>query len=227
MVRWSVIASQLPRRTDNDVKNYWNTKLKKKLFSGKISLTTNSTSTTNVQLIPSNNNIATTLPGSNPPSEVPDQPPNSRVSLKAETFDSSFPNSETQNSATLRMLTDTDNIIPGLTFYDHQRLSSQYDPNYLYYNNNYPRVIDFSANQEGSSIADSSLILADTGQNGSALMDFGFGLPYDVIDGVSFEEKAGCHDQVAPTCCMSLSDLGCVEIRPPDHGLNQSIVNNY
>ncbi|KAL4194295.1 hypothetical protein AMTRI_Chr05g58620 [Amborella trichopoda] len=33
--RWSVIASQLPGRTDNDVKNYWNTKLKKKLFGSK------------------------------------------------------------------------------------------------------------------------------------------------------------------------------------------------
>ncbi|PKI54700.1 hypothetical protein CRG98_024900, partial [Punica granatum] len=28
---WSLIAAQLPGRTDNDVKNYWNTKLKKKL----------------------------------------------------------------------------------------------------------------------------------------------------------------------------------------------------
>ncbi|KAK1265159.1 Transcription factor RAX3 [Acorus gramineus] len=31
--RWSVIASQLPGRTDNDVKNYWNTKLKKKILA--------------------------------------------------------------------------------------------------------------------------------------------------------------------------------------------------
>lgn len=34
--RWSVIASNLPGRTDNDVKNYWNTRLKKKLLARRI-----------------------------------------------------------------------------------------------------------------------------------------------------------------------------------------------
>jgi len=33
MHRWSVIASKLPGRTDNDVKNYWNTKLKKRYLA--------------------------------------------------------------------------------------------------------------------------------------------------------------------------------------------------
>nr|XP_009407681.1 PREDICTED: transcription factor RAX3 [Musa acuminata subsp. malaccensis]XP_018684412.1 PREDICTED: transcription factor RAX3 [Musa acuminata subsp. malaccensis] len=30
--RWSLISTQLPGRTDNDIKNYWNTRLKKKLL---------------------------------------------------------------------------------------------------------------------------------------------------------------------------------------------------
>ncbi|KAL7093711.1 hypothetical protein ACP275_11G056600 [Erythranthe tilingii] len=44
--RWSVIASQLPGRTDNDVKNYWNTKLKKKLLLA-AAATTSATASSN------------------------------------------------------------------------------------------------------------------------------------------------------------------------------------
>lgn len=35
MYRWSLIAGRLPGRTDNEVKNYWNTHLNKKCLLGK------------------------------------------------------------------------------------------------------------------------------------------------------------------------------------------------
>ncbi|CAL9062836.1 transcription factor RAX1-like [Musa acuminata AAA Group] len=49
--RWSVIASHLRGRTDNDVKNYWNTKLKKKLMTPTI-ITSNIPSPTPASLLP-------------------------------------------------------------------------------------------------------------------------------------------------------------------------------
>ncbi|MBA0632445.1 hypothetical protein Godav_001176 [Gossypium davidsonii] len=33
--RWSAIAARLPQRTDNDIKNYWNTRLKKRVMGEK------------------------------------------------------------------------------------------------------------------------------------------------------------------------------------------------
>ncbi|CAA2968051.1 transcription factor MYB41-like [Olea europaea subsp. europaea] len=46
--RWSTIASRLPGRTDNEIKNFWNTHLKKKLFRRGIDPTTHMPRTDNL-----------------------------------------------------------------------------------------------------------------------------------------------------------------------------------
>ncbi|XP_050371726.1 transcription factor MYB13-like [Argentina anserina] len=49
--RWSAIAAKLPGRTDNEIKNYWHTHLKKRLNNDKAKITENTSSQTETFLL--------------------------------------------------------------------------------------------------------------------------------------------------------------------------------
>ncbi|EOA19622.1 hypothetical protein CARUB_v10002949mg [Capsella rubella] len=83
--RWSIIAAHLPGRTDNDIKNYWNTKLRKKLLSSSSSSSSSHSSSAMASpyLNPNSQDVkrsltpSVTIPSSsyNPYAENPNQDP--------------------------------------------------------------------------------------------------------------------------------------------------------
>ncbi|XP_054806307.1 transcription factor RAX1-like [Prosopis cineraria] len=182
--RWSAIASQLPVRTDNDVKNYWNTKLKKKLMAGKVNLKTMTDSRINLPSTP----LLT-------------------HNVQTQSQNSDFPAPQNQSSSpssTLPILTDANS-----GFYINTHTMISFDPTQLYS----PSFMDISEinnasssmmalSQEGSRISDSSLIAMDNkclslpdhagDEATQVLMNFGYGFPSDVVNnGFYSQEKIG------------------------------------
>ncbi|KAI9106505.1 hypothetical protein K1719_022033 [Acacia pycnantha] len=175
--RWSAIASRLPGRTDNDVKNYWNTKLKKKLMSGKVNLKTLSDDTQTPTTLPSTTSSLTH---------------NVQTQNQNPDFAPSQINHTSSSSPTLQIPTDA--ISGGF----HHRINTHntmisFDPSQLYS----PGFMDVSEinasssmisplSQEGSSISDSSLMATENklcvslpdhagDEATQVLMNFGFG----------------------------------------------------
>ncbi|OIW03411.1 hypothetical protein TanjilG_12008 [Lupinus angustifolius] len=208
--KWSAIASQLPGRTDNDVKNYWNTKLKRKLMAGKVchkKLNDNDT-------LPS-----TTL-----------------LTQKAQSLD--FHASQNQNSmpnlstdACSEFNIDEKNMGFGLIhqFYSPQVKDVVKEVGASSRNNNHNHNPLMSLSQEGSSISDSSSIAVENncvllpehaGNHESAeqvLMDFGFEFPYDLTNNLNCHERFG---EFSPSGYSEWVDFSYVDIKP--HLLNKN-----
>ncbi|KAL0738406.1 hypothetical protein Bca4012_014616 [Brassica carinata] len=90
--KWSVIARHLPRRTDNEVKNYWNTHLKKRLIEQGIDPVTHKPLASN-----SNSTVPT--------------PPENLHSLAAPSSDKQYSRSSSMPSPSVTELTNNDGTL--------------------------------------------------------------------------------------------------------------------
>nr|QSD99696.1 MYB family transcription factor [Melilotus albus] len=193
--RWSAIASKLPGRTDNDVKNYWNTKLKKKIMAGKISLKSLTENDNTIPSTPSLTQSSNTqnseynFPASqnqySPPSPLP-------IMLDSNNFDASFGLNNNEKDIGFDQIHDA--VVSEIGTSDNNIIN--------------PTV---SISQDSSSIAIQDQAEGD--EFVEPLMDFGFGFPHD--DHVN---DLNCHERVddfaSSGCFPEWVDFSYADIKP-------------
>ncbi|KAH1203929.1 Transcription factor RAX3 [Glycine max] len=220
--RWSAIASKLPGRTDNDVKNYWNTKLKKKIMARKVTLKTlthNDTlpSTSTPSSLTNNQNVKTSqnspFPSQNqnsPPSVLPVLDANNALFI-------------TNNEKSIISFDQTHHGLYSPQVMDD--VVSQIGASSRIINNNNNNNPMLSLSQEGSSsISDSSSIAMNNNnvshpeqqhasdESMEMLMDFGFGFPFDFANGPNCHyERVG---EFATSSYPEWVDFSYADIKP-------------
>ncbi|XP_026453279.1 transcription factor MYB36-like [Papaver somniferum] len=129
--RWSTIASHLPGRTDNDVKNYWNTKLKKKLMAP---ATTTPSKPNYLLNTNSNNQIHQQLTSFSSPS-LTDPPPLTNLYATTPEMDNHIQVSDFSYSPDFGSdnQKQDSNLVYELGSLTSQAISNLYYPNYYYF----------------------------------------------------------------------------------------------
>ncbi|KAF5444802.1 hypothetical protein F2P56_033902 [Juglans regia] len=224
--RWSVIASQLPGRTDNDVKNYWNTKLKKKL--GNILSVNTTKSHDKVDHVGSKPKSLPCVSGAEIPSSVnvsssQNRNPSTSFGLSAN-FHSLSSDPINQTYCPELNMDVSDQFVSTCASTSRNSTTST--------RNN---IVSSISNSSATFGLDSCVSLAGNScevvYGSGVLMDFtGFGSPYNinVPDNYRlscFQDKTG-EVSPSPPCYQNMGDFAFADIRPQGHVLHDPSVRD-